>query len=83
MDRPVLFAYQIYLIVLFSIIHSAQGLGKIIFAVNAGGDSHVDIYGIKYQKGKPSVKFLFTKRRRIPFYSKRLPLQIRWKERQE
>lgn len=51
MDTPVLFAYQIYLIALFSTLHSVQGLGKIIFAVNAGGDSHVDIYGIKYQKG--------------------------------
>nr|SVE85561.1 EOG090X081J [Daphnia pulicaria] len=50
MDTPVLFAYQIYLIALFSTLHSVQGLGKIIFAVNAGGDSHVDIYGIKYQK---------------------------------
>jgi hypothetical protein len=52
MDTPVLFAYQIYLIALFATLHSVQGLGKIIFAVNAGGDSHVDIYGIKYQKGK-------------------------------
>nr|CAH0103918.1 unnamed protein product [Daphnia galeata] len=50
MDTPVLFAYPIYLIILFSTLHSVQGLGKIIFAVNAGGDSHVDIYGIKYQK---------------------------------
>ncbi len=62
MDTPVLFAYPIYLIILFSTLHSVQGLGKIIFAVNAGGDSHVDIYGIKYQKG--TSFFLFTSSRR-------------------
>ena len=51
MDKPALFYYQIYLIALFASFHCVQGLGKIIFAVNAGGDSHVDIYGVKYQKG--------------------------------
>lgn len=35
-------------------IQSACCLGKIVFAVNAGGDVHTDIYGIKYQKGTSS-----------------------------
>lgn len=51
MDKPAQFYYLIYLIALFATFHSVRGLGKIVFAVNAGGDSHVDIYGVKYQKG--------------------------------
>lgn len=54
MDKPVLF-YTFYLIVFFTAFQSVQGLGKIIFAVNSGGDSHTDIYGIKYVKGKLNV----------------------------
>lgn len=50
MEKPAQFYYLIYLIAVFATFHSVQGLGKIIFAVNAGGDSHVDIYGVKYQK---------------------------------
>lgn len=53
MDKPALLRhYQIYLFVFFvSTLNYVHGLGKIVFAVNAGGDSHIDIYGIKYQKG--------------------------------
>ena len=77
MDTPVLFAYPIYLIILFSTLHSVQGLGKIIFAVNAGGDSHVDIYGIKYQKGtnffvyinSPVLIFVNRSNIMIPFFN--------------
>nr|CAG4646345.1 EOG090X081J [Macrothrix elegans] len=50
MFKSYLFSYQIVLISLLYTIHSVQSLGKIIYAVNAGGDSHVDIFGIKYQK---------------------------------
>jgi len=28
----------------------ADSLGKVIFAVNAGGEAHLDVNGIKYQK---------------------------------
>ena len=50
MDKPALI-FGISLLITLIYTHSAQALGNIIFAVNAGGDSHVDIYGIQYQKG--------------------------------
>lgn len=55
MDKPALLHYQIYLFIFFTTFNHAEGLGKIVFAVNAGGDSHVDIYGIRYQKGMNSI----------------------------
>nr|CAG4641786.1 EOG090X081J [Eurycercus lamellatus] len=46
------FSRVLHLFIILVGFHAAcvKGLGKIVFAVNAGGDSHVDIYGIKYQK---------------------------------
>lgn len=58
MDRPAL-SHYVYLFVFLATFNVVHGLGKIIFAVNAGGDSHVDIYGVKYQKGKVIYKHVF------------------------
>lgn len=35
---------------LFSLLKSATGIGEIIYAINAGGPAHTDIYGIHYEK---------------------------------
>nr|CAG4636266.1 EOG090X081J [Eubosmina coregoni]SVE69865.1 EOG090X081J [Eubosmina coregoni] len=38
------------LVFVFVAIPAHAKLGKVIFGVNAGGESHTDIYGVKYQK---------------------------------
>ena len=41
-----------FVLFIFFIIPCASALGKkVVFAINAGGESHTDIYGIKYLKG--------------------------------
>lgn len=75
MPRTILSISIIFLALLC--LRSAEALGKIIFAVNAGGDAHVDIYGVKYQKG------LYTRRTTINSRSNDnfvLTFQIRLKE---
>ena len=37
-------------VIAFLSIQSVCGVGKVIFAVNCGGDAHVDSNGIRYQK---------------------------------
>nr|CAG4651916.1 EOG090X081J [Triops cancriformis] len=37
------------LVVLLCCASPVAGLGKIIYAVNAGGESHTDVYGIRYE----------------------------------
>lgn len=37
-------------ITLLMFIGRADGGGKVIFAVNAGGESHIDINGVHYEK---------------------------------
>ena len=32
------------------LVHEASSLGEVLWAVNAGGESHTDIHGIRYQK---------------------------------
>eukprot|EP00096_Caligus_rogercresseyi_P010228 TRINITY_DN3651_c0_g1_i2.p1 TRINITY_DN3651_c0_g1~~TRINITY_DN3651_c0_g1_i2.p1 ORF type:complete len:256 (-),score=78.54 TRINITY_DN3651_c0_g1_i2:1175-1942(-) len=44
-----------YLALLFLLTTEVKALGDIIFAVNCGGDSHVDIYGIKYAKDPNNI----------------------------
>ncbi|CAH0604751.1 unnamed protein product [Chrysodeixis includens] len=40
-----------YIVVsIFSVLKTATGLGEIIYAINAGGPAHTDIYGIHYEK---------------------------------
>lgn len=46
MLRSIIFTY----FSLLSVIHTATGLGEIIYAVNCGGPAHTDIYGIHYEK---------------------------------
>nr|CAG4640954.1 EOG090X081J [Eulimnadia texana] len=41
---------QLLLIFTLLLVNRVNSLGKIIYAINAGGDAHTDIYGIKYQK---------------------------------
>ena len=41
----------IYLLfILLNYISEVSCIGEIVFAVNAGGEAHIDIYGIKYQR---------------------------------
>lgn len=42
--------FLIYTLCLYSLLNSATGLGEIIYAINAGGPAHTDIYGIQYEK---------------------------------
>ena len=44
-------AALVFFVLLQTAIQPVTGLGKVVFAVNAGGESHTDIYGIRYQKG--------------------------------
>ena len=39
-----------FLLGLVTFFDWTQGLGEVIYAVNCGGGSHVDVYGIHYQK---------------------------------
>ncbi|XP_040579216.1 malectin-B [Lepeophtheirus salmonis] len=41
---------KMYLALLFLLTTEVKALGEIVYAVNCGGDAHVDIYGIKYGK---------------------------------
>nr|CAG4637856.1 EOG090X081J [Chydorus sphaericus] len=43
-------AALVFFVLLQTAIQPVTGLGKVVFAVNAGGESHTDIYGIRYQK---------------------------------
>jgi len=52
MDR---FLEIIFVLAAFFGGHSADGLGKIIFAVNSGGESHVDSNGIPYERDSLKV----------------------------
>ncbi|XP_069970344.1 malectin-A [Penaeus vannamei] len=38
------------LLLLLTFIAKASGLGEVIYAVNAGGDAHIDVYGVRYEK---------------------------------
>ncbi|XP_045603384.1 malectin-A [Procambarus clarkii] len=38
------------LLVLLAYLSTAHGLGEVIYAVNAGGDAHIDVYGVRYEK---------------------------------
>ena len=40
----------VLLLFLVLCIVEVAGLGEVIWAVNCGGDSHVDVHGIRYQK---------------------------------
>lgn len=43
------------LFLFFKKLECADGLGKVVFAVNAGGDAHTDVNGIQYQKDNLKV----------------------------
>ncbi|XP_045136987.1 malectin-A-like isoform X1 [Portunus trituberculatus] len=38
------------LLLLLSFLYSVNGLGEVIYAVNAGGEAHIDVYGVRYEK---------------------------------
>ncbi|CAL4074721.1 unnamed protein product [Meganyctiphanes norvegica] len=42
------FIFSLYVIIGY--LHQTNGLGEVIYAVNAGGDAHIDVYGIRYEK---------------------------------
>lgn len=42
--------FYLYICVIVISVTSVTGLGEIIYAINAGGDSHVDVFGIKYNR---------------------------------
>ncbi|KAK7080489.1 hypothetical protein SK128_022970 [Halocaridina rubra] len=40
----------ICLLWLLAYLSRASSLGEVIYAVNAGGDAHIDVYGVRYEK---------------------------------
>ncbi|MCL4125670.1 UNVERIFIED_CONTAM: hypothetical protein GTU68_007665, partial [Idotea baltica] len=34
----------------FNILKVTHGLGEVIYAINAGGETHIDVYGIRYER---------------------------------
>ncbi|KAK3887665.1 hypothetical protein Pcinc_008249 [Petrolisthes cinctipes] len=38
------------LVMLLGHLITAHGLGEVIYAVNAGGEAHIDVYGVRYEK---------------------------------
>ena len=51
MRKPA-YSNVLYLMTVFAVfsVKSASGKGKVIFAVNAGGEEHTDVNGIKFVK---------------------------------
>ncbi|XP_064109046.1 malectin-A-like [Macrobrachium nipponense] len=47
-----LFSVDIMLLLLLFLIFFSRvaGLGEVIYAINAGGDAHIDVYGVRYEK---------------------------------
>ncbi|XP_071532094.1 malectin-A [Panulirus ornatus] len=43
-------SYYHCLFILLAYLSRANGLGEVIYAVNAGGDAHIDVYGVRYEK---------------------------------
>ena len=50
MQMPARAEAWLSVVIAFLSIQSVCGVGKVIFAVNCGGDAHVDSNGIRYQK---------------------------------
>ncbi|KAG7159734.1 malectin-A-like [Homarus americanus] len=42
--------YYHSLLILLVYLSRTNGLGEVIYAVNAGGDAHIDVYGVRYEK---------------------------------
>ncbi|XP_076029430.1 malectin isoform X2 [Oratosquilla oratoria] len=41
---------RIVLVVVCAVCGGAEAIGEVIYAVNAGGDVHIDVYGVRYEK---------------------------------